>query len=1109
MLPSGDFLPAPQSRSMPRRDDLHTILLIGSGPIVIGQACEFDYSGTQACKALREDGFRVVLVNSNPATIMTDPGTADRTYIEPLTWQMLEKVIEIEKPDAVLPTLGGQTALNLAMELVKHGVLEKHGVEMIGAKADAIRRGEDREIFKATMQKIGLETCRGRIVRSLAEAREVLTEIGLPAVIRPSFTLGGSGSGVAYNREEFDTKVQRGLDLSPVGEVLVEESILGWKEFEMEVMRDADDNAVVICSIENFDPCGVHTGDSITVAPAMTLTDKQYQRMRDASFAVIRAIGVETGGSNIQFAVHPETGRMIVIEMNPRVSRSSALASKATGFPIAKIAAKLAVGWRLHELANDITRKTKACFEPSIDYVVVKVPRFAFEKFPEADNRLTTQMKSVGETMAIGRTFKEAFQKALRGLEVGGFGFGCDGKDLWGTPAEPALDDIRAKIATPDPDRVWYLRYAIKAGLSVDEIHEITAIDRWFLDQLQQLVEIESLLRTLGTLAAVDDGTLRMAKQAGFSDRQLATLLGSSELEVRAERKRRGIVATYKSVDTCAAEFEAQTPYYYSSWEDEDETRPKEPGRKRVMILGGGPNRIGQGIEFDYCCCHASFALREMGIESVMVNSNPETVSTDYDTSDMLFFEPLTCEDVLNIADRIDPDGVIVQLGGQTPLNLARALHAAGLPIIGTSVDTIETAEDREKFRELLDRLGLKQPDSGIARTLEQARREVARIGFPSLVRPSFVLGGRAMEICYDQAQFERYVAEAFVVAQGQPVLIDRFLEDAIEVDVDCIADGKDVIVAGVMEHIEEAGVHSGDSACCIPPHSLTPEVIAEIKAAAAGLARSLGVVGLMNVQFAVKKEPGPDGSGGQSLYVIEVNPRASRTVPFVAKATGLPVAKVAVKVMAGVSLAAQGVTTDPVPAHVSVKESVFPFVKFAGVDIALGPEMRSTGEVMGVSETFAIAFAKSQIAAGILLPEKGRIFLSVASVQAKEQMKVLARRLVDLGFDLIATSGTARELAAAGIEVEVVKKLQEGHPNLIDHLIDGTVQLIFNTPRGKGARTDEGRIRAASVLYGVPCITTLPAAEACVRAMEGMRKAPLSVQPIQDRFSEATASAR
>ena len=1087
---------------MPRRDDLHTILLIGSGPIVIGQACEFDYSGTQACKALREDGYRVVLVNSNPATIMTDPGTADRTYIEPLTWQMLEKVIEVEKPDAVLPTLGGQTALNLALELERHGVLAKHGVEMIGARSDAIRRGEDREIFKETMRKIGLETCRGRIVKSLPEAREVLSEIGLPAVIRPSFTLGGSGSGIAFNREEFDQKVQRGLDLSPVGEVLVEESILGWKEYEMEVMRDADDNAVVICSIENFDPCGVHTGDSITVAPALTLTDRQYQRMRDASFAVIRAIGVETGGSNIQFAVHPENGRMIVIEMNPRVSRSSALASKATGFPIAKIAAKLAVGWRLHELPNDITRRTKACFEPSIDYVVVKVPRFAFEKFPEADSRLTTQMKSVGETMAIGRTFKEAFQKSLRGLEVGSFGFGCDGKDLWGTAAEPSLDDIRARVATADPDRVWYLRYAFKAGMTVEEVHELTAIDRWFLDQLQQIVEIESLIRTVGTLAAIDDGLMRHAKQAGFSDRQLAVMLGASEMEVRDDRKRRGILATYKSVDTCAAEFEAQTPYYYSTWEDEDEIRPKEPGKKRVMILGGGPNRIGQGIEFDYCCCHASFALREMGIESVMVNSNPETVSTDYDTSDMLFFEPLTCEDVLNIADRIQPDGVIVQLGGQTPLNLARALFAAGLPIIGTSVDTIEMAEDREKFRELLDRVGLKQPASGIARTLEQARREVARIGFPSLVRPSFVLGGRAMEICYDHVQFERYVAEAFAVAQGQPVLIDRFLEDAIEVDVDCIGDGRDVIVAGVMEHIEEAGVHSGDSACCIPPHSLSVEVVDEIKKAAISMARALSVVGLMNVQFAVKKE-----DGKPTLYVIEVNPRASRTVPFVAKATGLPVAKVAVKAMAGMTLAEQGIDSDPVPAHVSVKESVFPFVKFAGVDIALGPEMRSTGEVMGVSDRFSIAFAKSQIAAGILLPQKGRIFLSVASPQAKEMMVGLARRLVAMGFELIATSGTARALTEAGIAVEIVKKLQEGHPNLIDSLIDGRVQLIFNTPRGKGARTDEGRIRAASVQYGVPCITTLPAAEACVLAMEALRTEQLEVQAIQDRFPESVAA--
>ncbi len=1081
---------------MPRRDDLHTILLIGSGPIVIGQACEFDYSGTQACKALREDGYRVVLVNSNPATIMTDPSTADRTYVEPLTWQMLEKVIEIEKPDAVLPTLGGQTALNLAMELDRHGVLARHGVEMIGAKVDAIKRGEDREIFKATMGKIGLETCRGRIVRSLPEAREVLSEIGLPAVIRPSFTLGGSGSGVAYNRDEFDSRVQRGLDLSPVGEVLVEESILGWKEFEMEVMRDADDNAVIICSIENLDPCGVHTGDSITVAPAMTLTDRQYQRMRDASFAVIRAIGVDTGGSNIQFAVHPTNGRMIVIEMNPRVSRSSARASKATGFPIAKIAAKLAVGWRLHELPNDITRKTLACFEPSIDYCVVKVPRFAFEKFPEADSRLTTQMKSVGETMAIGRTFKEAFQKALRGLEVGAFGLGCDGKDLWGTAAEPSRDDIVARISTPDPERVWYLRYAFKAGMTVEEIHEATAIDRWFLDQISQIVELECLLESQGSLAAIDDGLLRIAKQAGFSDRQLSKLLGAAEMEVRAERKRRGIVAAYKAVDTCAAEFEAQTPYYYSSWEEEDETRPRTPGKKRVMILGGGPNRIGQGIEFDYCCCHASYALREMGIESVMVNSNPETVSTDYDTSDMLFFEPLTCEDVLNIADRIQPDGVIVQLGGQTPLNLARALASAGLPIIGTSVDTIEQAEDREKFKALLERLDLKQPASGIARTLEQARREVQRIGYPSLVRPSFVLGGRAMEICYDNTQFERYVAEAFVVAQGQPVLIDRFLEDAIEVDVDCISDGQRVIVAGVMEHIEEAGVHSGDSACCIPPHSLSAEMVEEIRTAAIGMARSLGVVGLMNVQFAVKRE-----DGRPTLYVIEVNPRASRTVPFVAKATGLAVAKVAVKVMAGMSLEEQGVTSDPVPSHVSVKESVFPFVKFAGVDIVLGPEMRSTGEVMGVADRFSTAFAKSQLAAGILLPEKGTIFLSVASQQAKEQMVDCARRLVAMGFELIATSGTARALAAAGIPVETVKKLQEGHPNLLDHLIDGRVHLIFNTPRGKGARTDEGRIRAASVLHGVPCITTLPAAEACVRAMEGMRTDPLTVQAIQDRF--------
>ena len=781
---------------MPKRTDIKKILLIGSGPIVIGQACEFDYSGTQACKALREEGYEVVLINSNPATIMTDPDTAERTYIEPLTWEIVEKVIAKERPDAILPTLGGQTGLNLAMDLARQGVLDKYGVEMIGAKPDVIDKAEDRAQFKAAMEKIGLECCRGETIKTVEDARRVLEYVGLPAVVRPSFTLGGSGSAIAYNRDEFETLVRRGLDQSPVHEVLIEESILGWKEFEMEVMRDMDDNVVIICSIENFDPMGVHTGDSITVAPAQTLTDKEYQRMRDASLAVIREIGVETGGSNIQFAIHPLTGRMILIEMNPRVSRSSALASKATGFPIAKIAAKLAVGYRLHELANDITRKTKACFEPTIDYVVTKVPRFAFEKFPEADATLTTQMKSVGETMAIGRTFKESFQKALRGLEVGSFGFGCDNKDKWGTPEQPSEDEIRAKLSVPNADRVQYLRYAIKSGLSLEQIHELSRIDPWFLDQLDGIVKFEDELRAVADWQQVDSATIRKAKQYGFSDRQLATLWRTSEMDVRALRKSRGIVPTYKSVDTCAAEFEAYTPYYYSTYEDEDETPPKKPGKQRIMILGGGPNRIGQGIEFDYCCCHASFALRELGIESVMVNSNPETVSTDYDTSDLLFFEPLTTEDVLNIHDRIQPDGVIVQFGGQTPLNLARALHNAGVPIIGTSVDTIEAAEDREKFANILSRLGLKQPENAIARTINQARTEVVKVGFPALVRPSFVLGGRAMEICYDMAQFERFVAAAFVVAQGQPVLIDRFLEDATEVDVDCISDGENVIVA-------------------------------------------------------------------------------------------------------------------------------------------------------------------------------------------------------------------------------------------------------------------------------------------------------------------------
>ncbi len=1100
-------LPAPTLLrvAVPRRDDIHKILLIGSGPIVIGQACEFDYSGTQACKALREEGYEVVLVNSNPATIMTDPATADRTYIEPLTWQMIEKVIEAEKPDALLPTLGGQTGLNLAMDLQNNGVLEKHGVELIAAKADVIEKAEDRERFKAAMEKIGLGVCKGKTVRTIEEAREWVDQIGMPAVVRPSFTLGGSGSAIAYNRHEFDELVLRGLEQSPVTQVLIEESIIGWKEFEMEVMRDADDNVVIICAIENFDPMGVHTGDSITVAPAQTLSDKEYQRMRDASLAVIREIGVETGGSNIQFAINPDDGRMIVIEMNPRVSRSSALASKATGFPIAKIAAKLAVGYRLHELPNDITRETKACFEPAIDYVVTKIPRFAFEKFPEADATLTTQMKSVGETMAIGSTFKESFQKALRGLEVGSFGFGCDGSDRWGTDDEPSKEEIHEKLSSPGPERVWHLRYAFKSGMSIDEVYELTGIDRWFLDNLHEIVETEERVAAFGKLEELPTDLLRTAKRQGFADRQLANLLGGSEASVRERRLKDGIRSVFKSVDTCAAEFEAYTPYYYSTYETEDEVPAKPEGGKRIMILGGGPNRIGQGIEFDYCCCHASFALKEMGIESVMVNSNPETVSTDYDTSDLLFFEPLTVEDVLNVCDAVQPDGVIVQFGGQTPLNLARALATAGVPIIGTSVDAIEGAEDREKFQALLERLELKQPANGIARTMDQARRVAEEIGYPLLVRPSFVLGGRAMEICYDKKQMEKFVAEAFVAAQGQPVLIDRFLEGATEVDVDAIGDGTDVIVSGIMEHIEEAGVHSGDSACAIPPHDLPESVVAEIRSAAVALARELNVIGLMNVQFAVKWEEDEDGGSTPAVYVIEANPRASRTVPFVAKATGTPVAKIAAKVMAGVSLAEQGVTADPVPAHVSVKESVFPFIKFVGVDIVLGPEMRSTGEVMGSARRFSTAFAKSQLAAGTVLPTEGNIFVSVAD-KAKDQVVELAQKLHGMGFTLLSTSGTAKALAEAGVPTKSVKKIREGHPNLLDHLADGTVALVLNKPGGKGARTDEGRIRAAAVQAGVPCLTTIEAATAAVNAMEALRDEPMQVEALQDRFAAASA---
>ncbi len=1080
---------------MPKREDIKKILLIGSGPIVIGQACEFDYSGTQACKALREEGYEVVLVNSNPATIMTDPGLADRTYIEPLTWEIVEKIIAKERPDALLPTLGGQTGLNVSMDLFHNGVLEKYGVEMIGARPDVINKAEDRELFAQAMGKIGLAVCNGKTVTTLEQARKVMENIGLPCVVRPSFTLGGSGSAIAYNRDEFDSLVQRGLDQSPVTQVMVEESIIGWKEYEMEVMRDMDDNVVIICSIENFDPMGVHTGDSITVAPAQTLTDKEYQRMRDASLAVIREIGVETGGSNIQFACDPKTDRLIVIEMNPRVSRSSALASKATGFPIAKIAAKLAVGYRLWELPNDITRETKACFEPTIDYVVTKIPRFAFEKFPEADATLMTQMKSVGETMAIGRTFKESFQKALRGLEVGRFGFGCDHKDLWDTPEQPDLDAIRAKLSWPNDRRVWYIRYAIKSGMSRDEIFQLTGIDPWFLDQLTEIVELEDQIREVGSLDQMDAALMRRAKQFGFADRQLATLLGSTEMTVRQARKQLGVVATYKSVDTCAAEFEAYTPYYYSTYEEEDET-PAKTDKKRIMILGGGPNRIGQGIEFDYCCCHASFAMADLGYESVMVNSNPETVSTDYDTSDLLFFEPLTVEDVLNICDRVQPDGVIVQFGGQTPLNLARALSDAGVPIVGTSVDTIESAEDREKFHVIMEQLGLNQPPSGIARTMDQARGVITRIGYPVLVRPSFVLGGRAMEICYDDTQFKRFVAEAFVVAQGQPVLIDRFLEDAIEVDVDCIADGKDAVIAGIMQHIEEAGVHSGDSACALPTYSLSQPVLDEIKRATVALAKRLNVVGLMNIQFAVRME-----AGESTVYVLEANPRASRTVPFVAKATGKPIARIASKVMVGQSLADQGITEIPIPRTVSVKESVFPFRKFVGVDIALGPEMRSTGEVMGSSPRFSIAYAKSLLAAGIVLPQSGRVFVSVAD-RAKERAVSIARDLHEMGFEILATSGTAARLEQAGIPVERVKKLVEGHPNLIDHLKNETVDLICNTPKGKGARTDEGRIRAAAVQNGVPCITTIEGAETVVMAIKALRKEGMDVESLQERFA-------
>ena len=1079
---------------MPKRTDIQKILIIGAGPIVIGQACEFDYSGTQACKALREEGYKVVLVNSNPATIMTDPEMADRTYIEPITPESIEQILAVEKPDAVLPTLGGQTGLNVGMALYESVALARHGCILIGASAEAIRKAEDRALFKRCIEEIGLESARSGLAHNLDEARAIRDDIGLPCVLRPSFTLGGSGGGIAYNREEFDRMVAYAIELSPVHSVLIEESVIGWKEYEMEVMRDGADNAVIVCSIENFDPMGIHTGDSITVAPAQTLTDKEYQRMRDASLAILRTIGVETGGSNVQFAINPRDGRMIVIEMNPRVSRSSALASKATGFPIAKIAAKLAIGFRLDEIRNDITRETPACFEPTIDYVVTKVPRWAFEKFPDADPVLTTQMKSVGEVMAIGRTFKESLQKALRGLEVGRFGLGCDKKDLWGTPRQPTDDEIRSRLAIPNTERVWYIRYAFLAGMDVDCVHTITGIDPWFLASIEELVQIEGRLRQARSLEEASDELIRLAKQNGFSDRQLATLWETTEGEVRRDRQRRGIRAMFKLVDTCAAEFEAVTPYYYSTYEREDEARVGD--QPRVVILGGGPNRIGQGIEFDYCCCQAAFALKADGFEVVMVNSNPETVSTDYDTSDRLFFEPLTVEDVLNVCERIQPQGVIVQFGGQTPLNLAKALEAEGVPIIGTSPESIDLAEDRERFRLVIERLGLRQPPNASATRCEEARRIAERIGYPVVVRPSFVLGGRAMEIVYDQHSLDRYMTEAVEASPEHPILIDKFLEDAIEVDVDAVCDGVRTIVGGVMEHIEEAGIHSGDSACAIPPFSLPESIIAELKTQTYALAQALEVRGLMNIQFAVK---------GGEVYVLEVNPRASRTVPFVSKATGLNLAQAAARVMVGRSLENQGVTTEPIPRYVSVKEAVFPFAKFPGVDIVLGPEMRSTGEVMGIDTDFASAFAKSQLAALSRLPSRGTVFVSVAE-RDRQAVVPISRRLATLGFRLIGTSGTVGTLLQHGIDITTIRKIREGRPNLLDHLANGTIDLIVNTPSGKGARTDEGRIRASAVSHGVPCITTIAGARAAVAAMERLREGKLNVYALQDLLSNVGA---
>jgi len=1082
---------------MPKRNDIRKILIIGSGPIVIGQACEFDYSGTQACKALREEGYSVVLVNSNPATIMTDPELADRTYVEPITWPMVARIIEKERPDALLPTLGGQTGLNTAIALHDHGVLKSFGVELIGAKADAIHRAEDRKLFKQTMLDAGLDLPRSGYAYSMREAHAIREQIPLPLVIRPSFTLGGSGGGIAYNIEEFEAIVSRGLDLSPIREILIEESVYGWKEFELEVMRDRKDNVVIVCSIENLDPMGIHTGDSITVAPAQTLTDLEYQRLRDQALTVIRAIGVETGGSNIQFAVNPRDGRIVVIEMNPRVSRSSALASKATGFPIAKIAAKLAVGYTLDEIPNDITKKTPACFEPAIDYCVVKTPRFAFEKFPDTDPTLTIQMKSVGETMSIGRTFKEALQKSLRSLETARTGLGWDRKDLARDGRLPDREEIRARLVTPHPDRLYYVRYALKHGMPVSEIADLTRIDPWFLDNIREIVEAEDRLAAPGALDRVTDETLREAKRLGFSDPQLAAMWGVSPGDVRARRLRAGIRPVYKLVDTCAAEFEAFTPYYYSTYEVEDELRVSE--RPKIVILGGGPNRIGQGIEFDYCCVHAAFALRELGFETLMVNSNPETVSTDYDTSDQLFFEPLTEEDVLNICDAMKPMGVIVQLGGQTPLNLARAIRAAGWRILGTPYEAIDRAEDRKKFNALVEKLQLLQPPGGTAMSADEARVVAASLGYPVLVRPSYVLGGRAMEIVYDESVLERFVHQAIDASPGHPVLIDKFIEDAVEVDVDSVSDGTETVIGGILEHVEEAGTHSGDAGMILPPYSLPAPVVDRIRSCTRALASELGVVGLMNVQYAVK---------GEDVYVLEVNPRASRTVPFVSKAIGLPLAKIAAQVMVGKTLRELGVTREIVPAHVSMKESVFPFAKFPGSDIILGPEMKSTGEVMGIDADFAAAYAKAQLAASHHLPTSGKVFVSLADAD-KADAPALARRLLALGFSLCATEGTARVLAGAGIPVQILRKMREGRPNPRDAIINKEIALVVNTPSGKGPKTDEARIRAAALHHGVTVITTIRGAFAAADGIEALQKRTLDVKALQDYHPPRKQTAR